>query len=198
MREADNQQEIAAIIKKQTFEDLIKYTEFDIVQLMDNGILILILKSKITKVIKHLIDNSMDIDCKDKNGIHVLEYLIQYSTIKIVEHYLKKISLDKIVVNHDRLIKAAINNQTVIKFLMDHNIKVSLKSCDLLVKEFPNIFICLIDKKENIKLGDKNLIHYIIEKCPINVIEYAIQQKFYLDLIDKKGASPLIYYNIVL
>lgn len=95
------------LLKKQTFNDLLKCTEYDIVELIDNGTLILIQRSRMTNVIKYLIDNSIELNCTDIKLLFTLEY------------YLKKISLREISVKHYRLM-----NEKIIKFLIDHNIKI--------------------------------------------------------------------------
>jgi hypothetical protein len=117
-----------------------------------------------------------------------------YSTLDVVKYLIEKdVKLHRKYGSD--LILNAIKHSTsdIVKYLIDKQIPMSEKDIfdKLCKKKMYDIFVYLIDRQENVTIGNTSLIHYIVLRCPPAIIKYAIDKKFFLECQDNKKCQPI-------
>jgi ankyrin repeat protein len=190
------------IVNNKQFYKLLNYTKFDF---HDNFFFKNLLKNcKDEKILKHVIDNVIDLDCENNFGWRLIHYICVYSTPEMIKYIIDKgIDLECEDKNKNRPIHYICRYSTpkMIKYIIDKG--VDLEYVDM-YKRKPIHHICQFSTSEMIKyIIDKGVdlecednkgwrpIHLICQYSTPEIIKYIIDKGVDLECEDINGNRPI-------
>ncbi len=173
--------EIINIIKNKTFNKLLKYTDFklnDIFQIYDDEndafIKLLLQNCNNDNVIRHVIDNSIDLLYDNSTYVTTnyklpIHYICKYCNSKLIKYIIENKEINYECTD--------INGYTPIYYIVKYH-------CDK--DDLINLFI---DKKVNLQ----KTIHYIFKNCSWSIIKNILQKRYSCKTYDNCGMTPIHY-----
>ena len=207
-----NRSIIKKSIEENNFDNLTKFTDYDIKDMHNNNniILKLVEKCKNETVLKHIIDNCIDLECVIVNGWKLIHFICRYSTPKMIKYIIdKNVDLECVSINKWKPIHhiCRISTPEMIKYIIDKNVDLECVNID---GWKPIHFICKYSTPEMIKyIIDKNVdlecvnndgwkpIHFICKYSTPEMIKYIIDKNVDTKTIIKKYDDQDIDYDCV-
>lgn len=126
-----NKSKIHSFIKTKKFEKLLHYTRYNLETLINENLLISILNMADSKVIKYLIDNSIDLDCDKLDGKKPVHYVCLSNKTDIMKYMFDKgVNLEAKDESEWRPIHhlCYVSNEEMVKYLVDKNVSLDCKT----------------------------------------------------------------------
>ena len=161
------------ISNKQNFNRLLEYINFSMEIFLKNLEFDNFLKEASDKIIKHIIDNCIDIEFADENGHKLIHYIIQYSG----------------------------KRPKIIKYIMDKNVNFEYATKDgsrlihfLIKYSTPSMIRYIINKDVNLEsktIDNETPLHYMIKYSTPTMIRYLMNKNVNLFCKTKNGELPM-------
>jgi ankyrin repeat protein len=204
----DERAKVNDIISSGNYYFLLQYKNIDLSELdfmSDKNIKKIFQSCKDNNVIKHVIDNIIDLEYIDTTESKIIHYICRYCNFEIVKHLLSK----NVKLNHPNdaghrplgLVCFQKNKDHIIKYLIDNGMDVTLRSKnyypihDVCINGKPWLIEYLLQKGGD--LGSKTndswtSIHFICKYQPIHVImKYLSQNKYDFECETDKKLRPI-------
>lgn len=156
----DNVQKIKSIINKKKFNKLLKYRKFDLGTFYETNQILTIIDCE-NKIIKHIIDNVLDIDAKNYNGFGLLHLCAKYGKSDIILYLINKgVKLEEETNYGNRPIHiiAKYASSDVLKYIINKEVSLDCK----------NIFGC-------------KPIHVICKYSTFEIIQFVLNREIEID-----------------
>ena len=205
-----NRSIIKKSIEENNFDNLIKFTDYDIKDMYNYNIFLkLVQHCKNENVLKHIIDNCIDLECINLECIDYgrwkpIHYICRYSTPNIIKYIIdKNVDLECATNNRWKPIHliCAYSTPEMIKYIIDKNVDLE---CVNNYKWKPIHYICRYSTPEIIKyIIDKNVdlecttnngwkpIHSICRNSTPEMIKYIIDKNVDLECATNHGWKPI-------
>jgi ankyrin repeat protein len=173
------------IIDNKQFDELLNYTKFD----LNYNFKELLKNCKNEKILKHVIDNAVDLECEDKYKMRPIHCICYYSTPEMIKYIIDKgVNLECETINKMRPIHliCVYSTPELIKYIIDKGVNLE---CENYYKQKPIHYICQYSTPEMIKyIIDKGVdlecrtnakwrpIHFICQYSTHEMIKYIIDK----------------------
>jgi ankyrin repeat protein len=191
-------------VKNKNFHKLLEYVEFD---LSDYNFTHDLFKDcKDEKILKHVIDNTIDLECEDNEELRPIHFICRDSTPEIIKYIIDKgVDLECETYFKCRPIHYICEYSTpeMIKYIIDKGVDLE---CETYFKCRPIHYICqystpemikyIIDKGVNLECDDDDgykPIHLICQSSTPEMIKYIIDKGVDLECEDNYGMRPIHY-----
>jgi ankyrin repeat protein len=198
----DFKDECKKYVKNKNFDKLLYYVEFDLSD--DNFTYNLFKDCKDKNVLKHVIDNTIDLECINNEGWRPIHYLCRYSTPEMIRYIIDKgVNLECINKYKMRPIHfiCALSTPEMIKYIIDKGVDIE---CDTNEGWRPIHFICrystpemisyIIEKEVNLECENNEgwrPIHFICALSTPEMIRYIIEKGVNLECETNEGWRPI-------
>ena len=201
----NNIDEVKQLISNNKFEKLLDIVEYDISQMFGNNLFVNLLENcKDFSILKHVLDNCIDLECVSSKKWMPIHYLCRYSTPEIIKYIIdKNVDLEYATNDGWKPIHLICRYSTseMIKYIIDKNVDLE---CATNNGWKPIHFICHYSTPKIIKyIISKNVdlesttsygwkpIHYICKYSTPEIIKYVIDKNVDLEYMTNDKWTPI-------
>ena len=157
-----NKKNIKTLINKKMYDGLKNYIQFDLKDLIKKKKFKQILENADNRIVKHIIDNSLDLDCADlKKG--PANNIIKYSNKDIIKYFLNKNKQSEFLKSKNYFCKTIFRkkmDKDLIKFVCE-NFEIDINTKDGSKYQNTPLMVLIYNFKENIS---EEFVQYFCEK----------------------------------
>jgi len=200
-----NMTDVNKLIIAGRFADLIEYTNFDFLQIMNQDLLMSKLVEKCdNRILKYMIDNSVDLECHDSNNWRLIHFICRYSNPEMIKYTIDKgVNLETETHNRWRPIHYICRYSTpdMIMYIIDKGVDLERQCNDnwrpihqICRYSTPEIIKYIINKGVNLECETNTGMrpaHIIFSNHNIDLIKYIIDKGARIDCKDNNGKTPL-------